>query len=179
MINIDTLSNKKATKNHFKESIIRYDYNLIHFSDHARYSYFGSDPWSSSLLFYKHNGKDLMTLYELSNLDFKNFPLLIIDACESSRGTTSKINEPISIIRSLTKAGAIIASNWLSLDSVSFDFARNFYIYILNGFDIAESLFHTRLDLKSLYPNKLYWGIFSLFGNPFIKFSIQSRNIKN
>ncbi len=171
-IELITREQETATKSEFKELINRMNFNLIHFSGHAQYDIFGINPKLTGISFYDKDTLDVMNLYEISQLELKDFPFIFVDACESSKGISSKINEPISIIKSLFVAGAgsILATNWSLEDRISFDFSKIFYKYLLDGYDIAIALFKTRKDLRSMYPESSIWGNFTLYGNPFIKF---------
>lgn len=174
-INLDFLSKDMAKKSLFKNKLKNNSYEIIHFSGHAKYNLFKSDPWLSVLSFHDPDGQDLMTITELSTLELKNVSIFLVDACETARGEISKIDEPISIIRALTVSGvnSIVATNWVLFEELSYDFVRNLFVYLINGYDIAKSLYKTRLDIKDLkeeYKNPFYWGNFTLFGNPFTKF---------
>ncbi len=164
-----------ATKSEFKDLINKMKFNLIHFSGHAQYDIFNINPKITGISFYDKDTMDIMNLHELSQLELKDFPLVLIDACESSKGISSKINEPISIIKSLHVAGAgtILATNWSLEDRFSYHFSNIFYTYLINGYNIGISLFKTRIDLRSMYPERSIWGNFTLYGNPFIKFRVE------
>ena len=164
-----------ATKSEFKDLINKMNYNLIHFSGHAQYDIFNINPNITGISFYDKDTMDIMNLHELSQLGFKDFPLILIDACESSKGINTKINEPISIIKSLhvAGAGAILATNWNLEEQYSYDFSDIFYVYLKKGYNIAVSLFKTRKDLRSKYPERSIWANFTLYGNPFVKFRVK------
>lgn len=164
-----------ATKSEFKDLINKMKFNLIHYSGHAQYDIFSINPNITGISFYDKDTVDIMNLHELSRLELKDFPLVLIDACESSKGISTKINEPISIIKSLhvAGAGAILATNWNLEDQYSYDFSDIFYGYLKNGYNIAISLFKTRKDLRSKYPERSIWANFTLYGNPFLKLRVK------
>lgn len=172
-VKIDLLSEKQATKYNFIKQIDKCNYNLIHFSGHAKFAIYNSNPWSTVLQFYHPNGRELLTLSELSLLKFRNFPLIIMDGCETSRGTSSRINESLNIARILINngAGSVISSNWSYTNDISYRFWRKYYEYLLHH-DVAESLFKTRKYLAEEFPESFYWLTFSLTGYPNLKYDI-------
>lgn len=176
-LNLEILQREYASKTNFISNIQKNQYNLIHFSGHSDFDIFGFNPYLTGIYFYKSSGLDLMNLLEISQLTFKQLPFIFIDACDSSRGSESNINEPISIIRSLTAAGAgaVLGTNWTSRDRISYRFSSQFYTYLLNGYDISECLFKTREDLQEYFSSVKFWANFTLFGNPFIKYNFKSK----
>ncbi len=162
------LKREVATESAFKE-IIKQKFAIIHFAGHAVYNEY--DPWMSGFYFYLPDKYDICTVTELVTNPFKGSPLLIMSACETGRSKFSKGDELVGLIRGLTLAGAtsIIATNWSLADEVAPYFMGEFYKYFTSDKDVCKSLFEARKLIYEKFENPIYWGVFSLYGNPFKK----------
>ena len=171
----DLLKHEEANEPNFIDKL-KNPYGIIHFAGHGTYNLIGEDSWMSGLLFYDREGYELLTITDIINTRFSTTPLFILSACETARSEFNVGDELVGIIRGITLAGStsIIATNWLLSDEVAPYFMKKFYENFLNGHDVCDSLFNARKYVYDLnngtFKSPIYWGVYSLYGNPFKKF---------
>ena len=63
----------------------------------------------------------------------------------------------------------LIATNWAIFENPGLIFIKELYNQLFCGKDVGESVFMARKYLKiSNFEDPLYWGAFTLYGNPLI-----------
>ncbi|MHA1266609.1 MAG: CHAT domain-containing protein [Candidatus Helarchaeota archaeon] len=170
----EILTHESATEFNFTK-LLQKEFGIIHFAGHGIYN--TQDPWMSGFYFYRPDGYDIRTVTELlTESRFKGTPLFILSACETGRSDFSTGDEMIGLIRGLTLAGAtsIIATNWLLSDEIAPLFMRLFYESFLQDNDVCISLFKARKFIYKSYPHPFFWGVYTLYGNPFKKLKTPS-----
>jgi len=174
-VEFDILKHENAKESNFINKM-KNPYGLIHFAGHGVYNLIGEDSWMSGLLFYNHDGYELLTITDLINQRFNGTPLFILSACETAKSEFLTGDELMGIIRGLTLSGAtsIIATNWLLSDKVAPYFMKVFYENFINGKDVCESLFNARKEIctieNEIFKDPIFWAVYTLYGNPFKKF---------
>ncbi|KAM5466949.1 hypothetical protein MauCBS54593_005568 [Microsporum audouinii] len=108
------------------------DCAFVHFACHGYTDQ--TDPSSSGLIFQKHDGSDLkqdiMTVRDLSKINFKNARIAYLSACSTAENRVAKlIDEEIHVVTGFQVAGFrhVIGCLWPSIDRVCAEVARGFY----------------------------------------------------
>ncbi|MFX1295799.1 MAG: CHAT domain-containing protein, partial [Promethearchaeota archaeon] len=185
------LLREAATETNFKTAL-KTNLNLIHFAGHGTWT--GDDPNKSYLLFHCHTEEvedfkeeEVFRATELaSSVRFKNPLLLVLSACESGKSALTGGDEFFGLIRGAILAGAtsIIVSNWMVFDRSTHDLMDSFYSQIYKGKSIGIALRDARRNLYQSATSEnydyreaqslklLHWASFTVFGDPFQKFSL-------
>ena len=154
----------------FLNNLVNSDHNMIHFACHCR----RADLLVFSLL----NGEKItgdeeeikLSVHTFSEIEgeeegegqFKNEPLVFLNACTSGGEAYTIFNFPLVLTRA--KAAAIIATACPVPDIFAAAFAKVFYDYFINKhLAIGEALRRTRLDFLNKYNNPLglVYGLYS------------------
>ena len=104
-----------------------------------------------------------------SEIILKNFTkakLVVLSACETGYGTTTFFGSE-NLANSFLRAGAknIISTLWPVDDEITQRFMSEFYTNLVQTKNINLSLRNTKLKIKSIYPDALYWAPFVLIQN--------------
>ena len=153
-----TLTNESSTKAaFFSESG---DFKIIHLATHAQT---GDNPWIA----FSDAKMDIAELYTFQNQS----ELVVLSACNTSRGEIAEGEGVLSLARSFFYSGAnaIIATEWNVNDkSTSFIF-KEFYTNLKNGESKSAALRNAKLhylknhSLSDVSP--YYWASFTLLGS--------------
>ena len=109
-----------------------------------------------------------LELHEVYQLDLAKTDLVVLSACETSRGQLSAGDDIIGLNRAFIYAGAptVIASLWTVDDEATRVLMIAFYGYLKQGFGKAAALTQAQLDLRKQFPHPYYWAAFVLTGDP-------------
>ncbi|HEK85249.1 MAG TPA: CHAT domain-containing protein [Candidatus Aminicenantes bacterium] len=163
----DLFMKKKATEDKLKSLNLR-DYRILHFACHGLVS--ENFPQRSCLVFSLRAGTKedgFLTVREIYNLKLKA-ELVVLSACETSRGAMEKLEGIIGLPRVFLLSGsqAVVSSLWSVNDHSTEEFMKNFYKYLLAGDYKDEAL--RKAKLKMIHSGKshpYYWAPFILTGN--------------
>ena len=109
----------------------------------------------------------ILTAAELMLVDLEHTELVVLSACVTLRGETTRGNVR-GLSSALTQAGAktAVLSLWPVPDEMTQILMDNFYRYLLQGTDRAEALRQAKLDLRSEGAGVGDWAAFSCLGKP-------------
>ncbi len=119
---------------------------LLHFATHGRLS--EENPLNSALLL---AGKDELTLYELMGLQLEA-DLVVLSACETAIGETTRGDDVLGLTRGLLAAGArqALVTLWKVDDLSTSLFMGAFYQSLLKGARPSEALLQAQRYLREL-----------------------------
>ncbi len=145
------------------------DVGLIHLAAHAKVDEI--DPLYSTVFLAPASGQDgLLEAHEVYSLDLNGTDLITLSACETGLGRVGTGDEQWGFVRTFLSAGAkgAMVSNWDVSDEVTKGLMTAFYSARLEGETDAQALRTAQLSvLQSIETSApLYWGAFSLWGNP-------------
>ncbi|MBC7365020.1 MAG: CHAT domain-containing protein, partial [Candidatus Aminicenantes bacterium] len=164
----DLLLKKRASEENLKKTDLR-DYQVIHFACHGVAD--EENPLRSSLLLCpgQHGQEDgFLTVREIYNLRLAS-DLVVLSACESSRGTVIKKEGVIGFPRLFLLIGSrsVLSTLWSVNDRTTSEFMRLFYRELLAGRDKDEALRKTKVNFITSTGNyhPYYWAPFILSGD--------------
>ena len=163
----DLFLKKRASEENLKKIDLK-KYQLIHFACHGVAD--ENNPLRSSLLLYP--GQDrredgFLTVREIYGLRLAS-DLVVLSACESSRGTIIKREGVIGFPRLFLLIGSrsVLSSLWSVDDRTTSEFMKFFYQQLLAGYDRDESLRRAKLKfIASANGHPYYWAPFILSGD--------------
>jgi tetratricopeptide (TPR) repeat protein len=147
------------------------DTGILHLSTHGFYD--ARSPLFSYVLLTSGAGEDgRLDVYEIYNrgLDLQNADLVVLSACQTSRGELSRGDEIVSLNRALIYAGtpSVMTSLW-SVDDVSTrELMERFYTHLQEGMSKAGALRAAQMELvaEGTYAHPYYWAAFGVTGDP-------------
>jgi len=163
----DLFLKKKATEENLKALWLR-DYRILHFACHGLIS--ENYPQRSCLVLSLLPGTredGFLTVREIYNLKLKA-ELVVLSACETSRGALEKVEGIIGLPRVFLLSGsrAVVSSLWSVNDRATQKFMKDFYSFLLNGDAKDEALRKAKIKMiKSGRSHPYYWAAFVLIGN--------------
>ncbi|MHA1694183.1 MAG: CHAT domain-containing protein [Candidatus Helarchaeota archaeon] len=177
------LAHEEATKDKFLEIIKNKKIGVIHFGGYANF-----DPLNkmgdlsqgasileknrfTGLLFYDEKNYSLLNINELINIGLEISPILVMNIVELGEIEDPMINNLVVLLRGLILAGisSIILPNWYIMENITPDFMLEFYHGLSSEIDVCESLFESRKKIWATLKRPVFYGAYSLFGNPFKK----------
>lgn len=133
---------------------------LFHFSGHA-----STNVQSAGLVI---GGSGLLDAFHVEDSNRGRTQLVVLSACNSSRGSTGFFDDEDSFVRRLMEARVptVVASRWLVDSSATSELMKRFYAPLLAGKSVSESLTAARRDIRSQpqFAHPFYWAGFSVFG---------------
>jgi len=176
---VEFITGKKATLIHVLEVLANNEFDIIHFSGHARVD---ED---------KQEGKFLLSDGYLYATEFmrciQGSPLIFLNACLTSGEVHRKAgivdkneegvfrdspNSNLNFFAALVlgnpggAARAFIGSQWKVDDESARDFSISFYRHIIQGNEIGEALRLARIESKEKYKHLPTWAAYVLYGDP-------------
>lgn len=163
----DFFLGKKATEDNLK-SLDLSQYRIIHFACHGLIS--EKFPQRSSLVLTasRDSAEDgFLTTREIYTLRL-NSELVVLAACQSSRGSIEKAEGTIGLPRVFLLAGScsVVSALWSINDRASQELMLEFYRGLLAGKPKDEALRQAKLKmLKTSRSHPYYWAGYILIGN--------------
>ena len=165
---VDLLMGAAADESAIKRLPLK-DYRIIHFACHGvlnqRY------PFRSALIL-SSTDKDVddgfLQTREIYGLAI-NADLVVLSACESSRGVLEESEGPMALARPFFFAGArsVIGSLWPISDKATVVLMNAFYKSLIGGSSAGEALRYAKIQmLTTRWAHPYYWAGFMLEGNP-------------
>ncbi len=162
----DLFYKKKATEDRFKALDLT-QYRIIHLACHGLVS--EQFPLRSSLILATRKGSQedgFLTVREIYQLRLRT-ELIVLSACESSRGLVEKREGVIGLPRIFLLVGcrSVISSLWAVNDLATQELMLEFYRGLLAGRDKQEALRVAKLKMiGSSKSHPYYWAAFVLMG---------------
>lgn len=167
----------EATYNEVSKVLMNGNYQIVHFSGHARYD--ERDPSQSGLALYDRD----MSAGEVVGYFSKNPPVLcFMNACETGRtGTpgsptarTRKVHHDIfGLAQAFLRTGAyLIGSRWTLGDKAAEAFAKQFYLSLLGREkSIGDAITGARKACKEASrEDQFSWASYLFYGDPRLYF---------
>lgn len=164
---VDIFMGKRAKEEVVKKAQLS-DYQILHFACHAFLD--EKTPHRSALVLSLDNDAEedgFLQVREIQSLKL-DANLAILSACQTGRGKIENGEGIFGLPRVFFYAGALstISTLWKVNDKVSSDFMRNFYHYLAEGNDKAQSLRLAKIKmLRSKFSHPFYWAGFILNGD--------------
>jgi len=164
----DLFYQKKATEDQFK-ALDHTQYRIIHLACHGLVS--EQFPLRSSLILASRKGSSedgFLTVREIYQLRLRT-ELIVLSACESSRGLVERIEGVIGLPRIFLLIGSrsVISSLWAVNDLATQELMLEFYRGLLAGKAKHEALRLAKLKMiDSSKSHPYYWAAFVLMGEP-------------
>lgn len=147
------------------------DYRCVHFATHGivgRVVPYVEEPALvlSQYSNQKTDGDGYLTMTEIMQLDLKGVELVVLSACDSSRGETIDGEGTLSLGRAFRAAGAgaLVVTQWSVDDESTTLLMEQFYDQLLSGEHPANALREARRYLRSYddgrYSDPYYWAPF-------------------
>jgi len=160
----DLYLNRRATESRLK-SLNLSRYRIIHIACHGLIS--EQFPLRSALVLAGESSEDgLLTIREIYGLRVKP-QLLVLSACQTSRGGLEKTEGVIGFPRTflLAGAGSVVSSLWAVDDQGTSELMIEFYRQLNAGRRRDEALRLAKLKLiNSAFSHPYYWAGFILYG---------------
>lgn len=135
----------------------------IHFAMHGKFN--SENPLSSGLYMSADAENDgILTVGELYDLQL-NVDLVVLSACETALGATSRGDDVVGLNRGFLFAGAssIVSSLWEVDDQATRDLMVGFY-QTRSQYGKAAALRRAQLQVMGKYPHPYYWAAFQVSG---------------
>lgn len=142
-------------------------YDIMHFALHAKAD---ENNWLQSKLYFRKLGKDGQTLshdpvlaYELTGLNIQT-PLVVLSACQTSRGIEYRGEGTYSLARSFIKSGAqtVLSTLWDINDQTTSTLIAHFYKTLAEEQDVALALREAKLtyinDNDEYLSAPIFWA---------------------
>ena len=159
-----------------KEDVIKKiplkDYNIIHFACHGFLN--EKFPSRSALLLSLDNDvkeDGFLQVREIYNLRM-TADLVVLSACHTGKGKLEKGEGVLGLPRIFFYSGvrSVVSTLWIIEDKSSAKFMSNFYYYLSQGMDKAQSLRLAKLKMiNSKLSHPFYWAAFILNGESYSK----------
>jgi CHAT domain-containing protein/tetratricopeptide (TPR) repeat protein len=134
--------------------------HLFHFAGHA-----SADVRSAGLIM---SGLGPLNEAKVEDLKRGQTQLAVLSACNTSYGSTGFFDDEDSFVRRLIAAGvpSVVASRWMVDSTATGELMKRFYVTLLAGNSVSQSLAVARQDVRSQkkFAHPFYWAGFSVFG---------------
>jgi CHAT domain-containing protein len=167
---------EQATESNFK--LDASGSNIIHLSTHSLL--YKNQP----LIIFSQQADDIddgyLEIGEIVKLNL-NSDLVVLSSCRSGLGRIDEAEGILGMQKAFFEAGAasIVVSLWDVNDKYTSYFMKEFYNFLIDGFNKPEALRRAKLSFMKKYsPNPYYWSAFVLSGNP-SKVKIQQASLFN
>lgn len=141
--------------------------DFVHFAGH------GSTDWENGALVLTAEGSDaggyeLLRSAELQQQDWSRSRLVVLSACAVAKGETTGTHNPDSLVRALTKAGAlrVLASSWNVDAAATAELMKDFYALLATGSTPDRALQAAQQSVRRQpgWSHPYYWAGFQLYG---------------
>lgn len=107
---------------------------------------------------------NIITAYEISQLDLSNTDLVILSACDTGQGSGDESIEYMGLVRAFKIAGvkSVLMSLWEVDDKATGRLMTLFYEEWLNSADYREAFRKAQMRMQKMYSNPYYWAGFVL-----------------
>jgi acyl carrier protein len=124
--------------------------------------------------------RDSLTVQDIYNLDLRNTDLVILSACDTEIGPSSKGDDVETLGRAFMFAGArsVVASLWQVDDEVTTRMMILFHQNLLAGKSAAAALVAAQTEIRRNHPEPFFWAGFRLTGLPKLNMAGADEKVK-
>ena len=147
----------KATRQNVLEALASGEYDMIHYSGHAR-------PDALLLADGELFGREIEQAIQ-------GAPFLFLNACESGslqEGTFQPGDNQNNLVACAIQGGArgVLGTFWPVFDASSRVFSEQFYTAFFQGLPVGESVRQARVHVAETFPDDPVWASYVLYGDP-------------